>query len=42
MSSGSAALFFADDVRDDGAVGVRLDGIEMLPCVSHGRHAAGR
>lgn len=41
-SSGSATLFFADEMRDDGAVGVRLDGIEMLPCVSQGATPLGR
>ena len=25
-----------DEVVDDGAVGVRFDGVEMLPCVSQG------
>ena len=30
------ALFFGDEVVDGGAVGVRLDGIEVLPCVSQG------
>src|SRR3954471_15180820 len=29
-------LFIGDEVVDDGAVGVRLDGIEMLPMVSQG------
>ena len=31
-----ALLFFGDEVVDDGAVGVRFDGVEMLPCVSQG------
>jgi small ligand-binding sensory domain FIST len=30
------ALFLGDEVVDGGAVGVRLDGIEILPCVSQG------
>ncbi len=30
------ALFFGEEVVDGGAVGVRLDGIEILPCVSQG------
>jgi small ligand-binding sensory domain FIST len=29
-------LFFGDDVVSDGAVGIRLDGVEMLPMVSQG------
>ena len=29
-------LFFGDEVVSDGAVGVRLDGVEMLPMVSQG------
>ena len=31
-----AVLFLGDDVVSEGAVGVRFDGIEMLPCVSQG------
>jgi small ligand-binding sensory domain FIST len=31
-----AVLFMGEDVVDEGAVGVRLDGVEMLPCVSQG------
>ena len=30
------ALFLGDEVVSDGAVGVRFDGVEMLPCVSQG------
>ncbi len=30
------ALVFGEEVVDGGAVGVRLDGIEILPCVSQG------
>jgi small ligand-binding sensory domain FIST len=41
-SDGEAVLFFADEVRAEGAVGVRLDGIEMLPCVSQGAAPVGR
>ena len=33
---GTTALFVDDEVRDEGAVGVRLDGVEILPCVSQG------
>ena len=31
-----AVLFMDEEVLDEGAVGVRLDGVEMLPCVSQG------
>jgi small ligand-binding sensory domain FIST len=33
---GEAALFLRDRVLGTGAVGVRLDGVELLPCVSQG------
>ena len=33
---GTAALFEGDVVHDEGAVGARLDGVEVLPCVSQG------
>jgi small ligand-binding sensory domain FIST len=33
---GEAALFLGDEVVSGGAVGVRFDGIELLPCVSQG------
>jgi small ligand-binding sensory domain FIST len=33
---GDAALFAGDAVRAEGAVGVCLDGVEMIPCVSQG------
>ncbi len=33
---GDAALFLGDEVVSGGAVGVRFDGIELLPCVSQG------
>ena len=33
---GTGALFFGEEVCADGAVGVRCDGVEMLPCVSQG------
>ena len=33
---GDAALFSGDEVLSGGAVGVRFDGIELLPCVSQG------
>lgn len=39
---GSTALFHGDRVCDDGgAVGVRFDGIDMLPCVSQGATPVG-
>jgi small ligand-binding sensory domain FIST len=31
-----AALLFGDEVRPDGAVGVSLEDVELLPCVSQG------
>ena len=33
---GTTALWVGDEVFDEGAVGVRLDGVEILPCVSQG------
>ena len=33
---GEAALFLGEDVVTNGAVGVRFDGVELLPCVSQG------
>ncbi len=33
---GEAALFLGEEVVGGGAVGVRFDGIELLPCVSQG------
>jgi small ligand-binding sensory domain FIST len=33
---GAPGLFLDDRVLDGGAVGVRFDGVEMLPCVSQG------
>jgi small ligand-binding sensory domain FIST len=35
-AGGTTALFVGDRVVDEGAVGVRLDGVEVLPCVSQG------
>ena len=35
-AGGATALFHADACVDEGAVGVRLDGVELLPCVSQG------
>jgi len=36
-TDGEAALFLGEEVIEDGgAVGVRLDGVELLPCVSQG------
>lgn len=39
--AGEAALFVGDDVAGDGAVGVVLRGVEVLPCVSQGAAAIG-
>src|ERR1700761_5932044 len=39
---GDAALFAGDAVRAEGAVGVCLDGVEMIPCVSQGATPVGR
>jgi len=33
---GTTALFLGEEVLDEGAVGARLDGVEILPCVSQG------
>ena len=35
-AGGATALFLGEEVVDEGAVGVRLDGVELLPCVSQG------
>jgi len=35
-ADGDAVLFLGEEVIDDGAVGVRLDGVEVIPCVSQG------
>ena len=35
-SGDGAVLFMGEDVLVEGAVGIRLDGVEMLPCVSQG------
>ncbi|HEY5428584.1 MAG TPA: FIST N-terminal domain-containing protein, partial [Solirubrobacteraceae bacterium] len=39
---GGAALFTGDGVHRSGAVGVCLNGVEMLPCVSQGAAPLGR
>jgi small ligand-binding sensory domain FIST len=39
--AGSGALFLDDEVHEAGAVGVRLDGVELLPCVSQGAAPVG-
>jgi small ligand-binding sensory domain FIST len=41
-ATGDASLFFGDAVCDGGAVGVSLQGVEMLPCVSQGAAPLGR
>lgn len=33
---GGTVLFYGEDVVREGAVGLRLDGVELLPCVSQG------
>ncbi len=38
----TAALFLGEEVRERGAVGVVLDGVEMIPCVSQGAAPLGR
>lgn len=37
-----AALFYGEGVRREGAVGVCLEGVELLPCVSQGAAPIGR
>jgi small ligand-binding sensory domain FIST len=39
---GEAALFLGEDVHERGVVGVRLEGVELLPCVSQGAAPLGR
>ncbi|MBV9473963.1 MAG: FIST C-terminal domain-containing protein [Solirubrobacterales bacterium] len=39
---GAGALFLGDRVYEEGAVGLFLDGIEMVPCVSQGAAPLGR
>jgi small ligand-binding sensory domain FIST len=39
---GEAALFAGDVVHSEGAVGVCLEGVEMIPCVSQGAAPLGR
>jgi small ligand-binding sensory domain FIST len=34
-------LFLGEEVHTEGAVGVRFDGVEILPCVSHGAAPVG-
>jgi small ligand-binding sensory domain FIST len=35
-ADGSASLLFGEEVHDSGAVGIALEGVELLPCVSQG------
>ncbi|MGH2868839.1 MAG: FIST signal transduction protein [Solirubrobacteraceae bacterium] len=42
IADGSGALFIGDEVREHGAVGVALEGVELLPCVSQGAAPLGR
>lgn len=39
---GEAALFLGEEVYERGMVGVRLEGIDLLPCVSQGAAPLGR
>jgi small ligand-binding sensory domain FIST len=39
---GGGALFLGEDVHEQGAVGVTLRGVELLPCVSQGAAPVGR
>lgn len=39
---GAGALFAGTELLDEGAVGVCLEGVEMLPCVSQGAAPVGR
>jgi small ligand-binding sensory domain FIST len=39
---GEAALFLGEEVFERGAVGVRLEGVDLLPCVSQGAAPLGR
>jgi small ligand-binding sensory domain FIST len=41
-SDGAGALFVDQEVHANGAVGVSLSGVEMLPCVSQGAAPLGR
>jgi len=41
IDEGSTALFLGDEVHPEGAVGVRLDGVEVLPLVSQGARPIG-
>jgi small ligand-binding sensory domain FIST len=38
---GSSALFYDEEVLTEGAVGVRFEGVEVLPCVSQGAAPVG-
>jgi small ligand-binding sensory domain FIST len=40
-AAGSASLFCDGDVVDHGAVAARIDGVEILPCVSQGANPIG-
>ncbi|MGA9859374.1 MAG: FIST N-terminal domain-containing protein [Solirubrobacteraceae bacterium] len=41
-ADGGGALFLGEEVRDEGAIGICLTGVEMLPCVSQGATPLGR
>ncbi len=40
-AEGAGALFYGDQVQESGAVGVRFDGVDLLPCVSQGTTPVG-
>ncbi|HUA47343.1 MAG TPA: FIST N-terminal domain-containing protein [Solirubrobacteraceae bacterium] len=42
VGDGGGILFFDDRVCESGAVGVKLQGVELLPCVSQGAAPLGR
>ncbi len=42
LPDGAAALFLGEQVLNEGAVGVTLRGVEMIPCVSQGAAPLGR
>ena len=41
-AEGAGTLFFGEEVQEEGAVGISLQGVEMLPCISQGAAPLGR
>jgi small ligand-binding sensory domain FIST len=41
LAEGATALFHGDRVAESGAVGVRFDGVDVMPCVSQGATPVG-